>query len=179
MPAKADGPFGIEMGSPVSSLGNCKTKSANEVSCDTVPKPHPNFETFLVIHSEKTGVCAIVAIGKDMYDQGTALSMRGTIDELAGYMTRSYGPATLRDEIAKDSPHQKPIEWMTAFVNKKRTYLYRWPSAPGAKLKNNVQSIVLSLRPLNENFGYMLLRYEFTNFSACQSAIREKASENL
>lgn len=176
--AWAEGPFGIEMGAAPDAK-NCTATKPNQFKCSDVPKPHPNFESYLLLHTEKTGICSVTAVGKDMFDVGAAWSIRTSTDELAGFLTKAYGPGLHRDEIDKDSSLKKPEEWMAAFAKKQRTYLYQWPEKTGTKLKNNVRTITLRLQPLSENYAYMMLRYDFENLSDCQRAIREKAAENL
>src|SRR5262245_32212432 len=62
-------PFGLQMGMTKAQLGlveSARPVAPGMYKLTTVPKPHPEFESYLVQVAPTTGLCFVKAIGKDI-----------------------------------------------------------------------------------------------------------------
>lgn len=101
-----DGPFGLRMGlSPeeakvvMPSLEEAEQGSGIYRS-DSVPTPHPDFKSYLLFFSSKSGLCKIVAIGKDIQSGYTGLELRTAFDDLDKALSEKYGKGKKYDVSA-------------------------------------------------------------------------------
>lgn len=174
--AWADGPFGLEIGAPISSVPSCKpVDTTGGYMCTTVPKPHSAFKTYLVIASPATGICKVAGLGRDITDSGHGISIRGEADKIAAQIAATYGDSSKKmDFLTSGSIWNEPHEWLAALSREQRVYIYYWTEKDGYVPKNNVASITVRASASRSDTGSVVVAFEGANFAACREANSEK-----
>jgi len=176
--AFADGPFGVDVGSPVSALPGCKSAPGDfgAYVCTSLPKSHPDFVRFIVIATPMAGVCKVEAMGSAIADSGSAAETRARIDRIAEQLVTTYGPYSAKiDVLATESIWTKPTEWLMALHRQERDYAYVWLEGEGNyKPVNGVRGIKLEVAAKSPRSATVKIGFEFVNFDACDNEINAK-----
>ncbi|TXN26868.1 hypothetical protein [Methylobacterium sp. WL19] len=123
----------------------------------------------------KTGICAIVAISKQVDTAANGQQLKSAVDDMADQLKQGYGNhSTKGDMLTAGSIWREPGEWTTALAKKERFYQYFWMTEGKKKLKNNVESIGLKARSSSTYSGSFIVKYEFINFDECTKIIETK-----
>lgn len=166
-----DGPFGLKMGlSPaevkaaVPSLEE-SDQGAGIYRSVSVPVPHPDFESYSLLLSQKSGLCKIVAIGKDIQSGDTGFEVRSAFDALDKAITSKYGKGKKYDFTSER--YDSSEFWMMHLLQKNRTLAKIWSKEEGSSLTNNLSAIALEAGASDMSTGYLVMRYEFQNMPDC------------
>jgi hypothetical protein len=93
--AQETGPFGLRMGMSRTELQPLIDKTFQEQSPGVlavkVPKPHPDFETYLVIVSPTHGLCRISALGKNISMNSFGDQVKDSFTEMRQVLEGRYG----------------------------------------------------------------------------------------
>ena len=174
------GPFGVRMGAPISSLPGAKAgKTVGEVTVyglETVPNPNPEFESYVVTASAKTGICKIAGIGKDHSNDNDGAKVRDAFEELATILDQKYGPSKSYDFLHAGALWDGPSEYAMSLRQEERTLSRFWMPELKSNLPDDIATIVLEAEATDRATTYIALRYELANFEAC-SALANKAKE--
>lgn len=180
VPRKYDGPFGLKMGltrDEVKHMVAGLTTSEDEpgwAKSSTVPVPHPDFESYAHQFSEKSGLCKIVAIGKDISSGDAGIEVRSAFDSLDEALTTRYGKGKKYDFTSER--YDSPEFWMMHLLQKNRTLAKIWGTEYGSTLTNDLGSIGLEASATDMSTGFLVVRYEFTNLQDCIA--EDKAQKN-
>ena len=180
---KFDGPFGLKMGLNQSQAGelisNLKPKAdySKWSSAFTVPVPHAYFESYLLQFSDKSGLCAIVGIGKDIQSGSTGADIRSQFDSLDEALTSKYGTGKKYDFSSER--YDSPEFWMLHMLQKNRTLAKSWDKESKATLSNNISSVLMQAHARDINTGLVYVRYEFDNIGDCDTEEKAKKNEGL
>jgi hypothetical protein len=179
--ASAEGPFGLEMGTPL-SLVKVKTKlvpageRVGQYTTSIVPKPHPAFELYGLVIGTKTGLCKVSANGKDIRTNRFGEGLVRATNDLAEALTSKYGTPNRLDFLNDGSIWDDPEDWMTGLQKDERVLWLLWSDDSGAHLPDGIDSVSLRAHALSTEVGYVRLTYEFTNFDECKAEI--EAAQN-
>lgn len=180
LPAMANAAaFGIEMGTPLSSLGNVQRRDAPNVYEVTPPQPHSEFDTYLVLAAPVHGVCKIVGIGKDHLGDRDGTSVRGRAAELTSTLTAKYGSSKLYDFLHAGSIWKDAGDWAMALRLKERSYARFWNREFASTLPSDVEGITLEAGATGPSTTYLRLTYEFTNMDQCLAPQKKKDEGSL
>lgn len=89
--AFADGPFGVEMGSPLSNFTNCEKTDKFSIKCHSLSKAHYSFNLYSIVATEKTGVCVVVAITPSIASGSYGTELRLEADKIVRQLISVYG----------------------------------------------------------------------------------------
>jgi hypothetical protein len=168
------GPFGLEMGQPVSQLQIVKTLKENEYEIQ-VPKTNSTFEKYLAIATKENGLCKVLAIGvaNNLDSNGDRVKMQfGT---LSAALEEKYGAPQTFDHLESGSVWQAPTQFAMGLYQNERTLAKFWTG----KLPDNIQSIALQAAGLSISATNVTLGYEFSNLDQCESHTQEKDKSAL
>jgi len=174
--SSADGPFGVSMGDDASKIPGC-TPAPNGRNglyiCKTLPKPHPDFESYSLLSPKETGVCEISALGADIQDNGVGTRTQSKVDTIAGQIATSYGQWTKKyDFVHADAMFKDTEYWLMAVSKDERSYSYLW--SPGQfATKNDVHSVVVAAHATRHDVGYVFLQFDFPNIDKCIEAAKK------
>ena len=158
--AVAAQPFGIPMGADPEELGCNQASNVQAWICESVPKPHSDFETYAVFHAPETGVGSVVAISKaknDSYGSQTRTFMEGIVNQLS----RKYGePTKSLDYLKRDSIWDDPNDWERGVYVDERVYAFLWQNLN----IDNVTGIVFTATADHSGVATKL-QFAFENFN--------------
>ena len=170
--------FGISKGDDVSSYEGVSELQLG-LSQINVPKPHPEFEVYVVKHSPETGVCMVRGIGKDHGNDRFGISVRRAFEELRTALDRRYAPSGLNDFLRAGALWDESDEWVMSIRQNDRAYQAYWDAETRSKLPEDVAEILLSVAATSGNSAYVVLQYRFDNDDACERAIKSDVEGGL
>jgi hypothetical protein len=184
--ADAAGPFGLRMGMSAAELRKAVDAKPVEpeqsplvLQTERLPKHHDAFEGYLLIVSEKVGLCKIVGLGETIAVKPEGKELRAAFEDLEKAIERKYGRHLTRDELQQGSKLTDKKQWMEALHGKERSLAAFWDAEERSTLADDIAEIVLDARALSEAEGYLRLHYVFTNWGRCDEEgkqARRKAS---
>ena len=182
-PQLGTGPFGLPMGTTLAQLASFGPTEESDAKgfykLRTVPKPHEDFETYIVAVSEKQGLCKIMAIGKDVSTSAQGYELRSAFESLDKILLEKYGDRKNFDFLNAGSIWDEPKDFMMGLVKKERTLSSYWDQSQGSHFTDHVNAITLETTALHSDVGYLQLRYEFENTKACLEEIAKKTNSSL
>ncbi|MGO9134803.1 MAG: hypothetical protein ACLP8A_12270 [Methylovirgula sp.] len=163
-PSLADGPFGIDFNSKIEAYPQCKkdlTPGSDFYLCSSVPRPHPDFSSYMIIYSETLGICGVGAVTKmiDVNSFGTELI--ALADDISSQLSIKYGKPKKVDYGM--GLYSSPEYWMLALKQNERTYAYLW----NGSLPDGIKSIQLSAQAEGIRRGDLTLVFRSANAAAC------------
>lgn len=176
-----DGPFGLKMGLTSAEVAKIipsfieKNDEKGMASADTVPVPHSEFESYSFIFSEKSGLCVISGIGKDIKSGSAGLEVKSAFDSLDDALKEKYGNGKKFDFGSDRSPEF----WMLHLLQKDRFLSKYWDKTTKAKLSNNINSILIRANSVRISEGFINIRYEFENVDDCIKEQKENKNKGL
>ena len=102
----AGGPFGLRMGMSAAELRKVVDLKVVEpeqrplvLQTERLPRHHDAFEGYLLIVSEKVGLCKIVGLGETIAVKPEGKELRSAFEDLEKAIERKYGRHLTRDEL--------------------------------------------------------------------------------
>jgi hypothetical protein len=181
-----NGPFGLRMGmSPAELRQVVELKETQPeqrplvFQVERLPRHHDAFEGYLLIVSEKAGLCKIVGLGETIIAKPDGKELRSAFEDLEGAIGKKYGKHLTRDELDPNSKLRDKQQWMQSLHGKERSLAAFWDAEERSTLSDDIAAIVLDARALSETEGYVRLDYAFNNWGRCDEEgkqARRKAS---
>jgi hypothetical protein len=170
----ADGPFGVNMGTPVENYKACQPKdTAGYYRCSTLPRTHEDIEYYIIESWPATGVCFVKGMGNTISIDVYGTTLRAKVDEIAAQMSETYGRADKNDFLGVGSIWKDPRDWSMAILKNERYYSYNWSNKTGASLKDGIAKIYVGARGLTTDKGYVVVEFYFQNEPNCNNAERK------
>jgi hypothetical protein len=144
-----------------------------------VPKPHPSFESYVVVVSESLGLCKVSGIGKTLESSSYGTQIHSEFDKLEDALASRYGAHKSYDLLQAGSLWTGPTYWMMGLYKKERTLATFWNRKEGSSLPGDMEAIMLDAKAMNTLEGYVTLRYEFTNSDTCNEEIKRNRDSGL
>ena len=158
--------FGIEKGSPIGSL-NVVREVDEFYYIVTVPKPHPEFESYAVRTSSETGVCKVTGIGKDHDSDRYGTSVKSAFSSLSNSLNNIYGANKSFDFLNFGALWDEPNEWVMSLKQNERSYSTYWDEEEKSDMPEGLRSVSLHVKSTSSDSAYIVLKYEFDNFDVC------------
>jgi hypothetical protein len=172
----AGGPFGLRMGmtaAEIRQLADVKVTEPDQrpivLQTDRLPRHHDAFEGYLLIVSDKVGLCKIVGLGETISVKPEGKELRSAFEDLEQAIERKYGKHLTRDELEPNSKLNDKKQWMQSLHGKERALAAFWDAEERSTLSEDISSIVLDARALSESEGYVRLSYAFSNWDRCDA----------
>jgi hypothetical protein len=182
-PILGHGPFGLDSGLTELQLKTLPGFNPSDSSgmlfyATSVPKAHPEFESYRLLVSRKTGLCKINAIGRTHDNDAYGYQLRSTFKELDTALTAKYGKPTRYDFLHAGSIWNEQKEWMTALRLNQRSLVSFWSDSV-SRLGNALMALELSAHGESGDAGYLTLAYYFNNSDQCTSEYKQKQNVGL
>jgi len=175
-----EGPFGLKMGLTYQQLKaidpGIEKSEENYYKMTVVPKPHKSFEGYMVTISPKTGLCNIMAYGKDISTNGYGFDVSSEYKSVRDALESKYGKYNEIDFLMPSSIWDEAKDYMMALYLDERILCATWPSESGDDLSNSIKIILLQAKALNTSTGYLKLHYDFDNAASYYE--EQKSREN-
>jgi len=174
-----EGPFGIEFGTPPSSLN--ATLEGDIYMLNSVPKPHPYFKIYIVKATQSQGVYWIKGIGSTVHTSIYGEGIRFKEDELASQVASVYGQNYIKyDFLRSGSIWNEPEDWMIGLFKEERVYAYSWDSDnTDPFVSRKVLSVFIGSISLDKNSGAIFIEFSGTNYDTAKSDVRENQSSSF
>ena len=162
------GPFGIDMGEPLASVGPTEALGMPAwYHVTSPPNPSPDFTTVDVEAFPSTGVCQVSSGGPEVTGDATGAAMTGQIDSVADALTSKYGKPTKIDDCSS-GPICGSEFWTMAISQGDRRYGYRWDDIPNSR-GSGVGRIVLGVKA-KDLTSSMVIGYFSKRAALCKKA---------
>ena len=172
------GPFGLFMGMSLDQITNDYELISNGIySIKTVPKPHSEFDYYIVRISPTYGLYWIKAIGKDIYTSSYGYELKGKFETITEKLKTAYGNTKIHDFLYHGSIWNQPNDYMTALCKKEQSLHAMWEKAD-LNDKNNLTSVFIGAIGTDSNSGYIFIEYSFSNLALAElelSALEDDA----
>lgn len=174
----AAGPFGIEKGTKLDSLG--KTKETESGKYTFVPqKTLPEFETYVALVSDLQGVCWIKAIGNDIRTSPYGSELTSKFSKFEKKLSNIYGSNKQYDFLLADSMWNEPKDYLHALLEHERRLASVWGPEYNSKMTDDLKSVSLIASATSLESGYIAIEYTFNNYEACKEEISEQVADAL
>jgi hypothetical protein len=138
----------------------------------TVPRPHPAFESYVLVFSPKDGLLKILAMGPDIRTNGFGEVIHDSFVEIRNAIAQTYGqPDNIIDSVRAGSIWTEPEDWMMGLYKGERGLACGW----GHALPKGLSLIMLSAAAASVEKGYLRLTYQFDGWSEYAEAKAKKA----
>lgn len=174
VPAFADGPFGIAMGTPMELLSTRDTGA--KVMLTSVPNPHPDFDTYFAWGTPETGVCAIIALSKRYGNDRWGHNVRAGFESFAAALDAKYGARETYD-AQYSKLWTDPDDWVMAIRQNERVFAAAW-SSPGTG-DPALSHVELQVAALSSDTALLKLYYKSKDFDRCDAAIKAQANASF
>ena len=154
-------PFGFETNTHPLQYEYCKKEEPRYAKgyayrCRSAPRPHPDFEEYMVMFVEEVGLCSITAGTK----HHSGLKM---FKMFQAQIANKYGPPTSNDD---EKMRKKRL------LGEPPTAEMRWDPHAGFVGVGDIRAIRLNLRPLS-----IIASFWLVTFDECWKAIDQKRAE--
>lgn len=139
-----------------------------------LPKPHPDFESVVLVAYPDTGICEIRGIGRTIEGDGSGGRIRAKVDDLSDALSTKYGKSTKFDRCSGGEIQCDGQFWMMTLDSGERAYGHEWTTQNDTMRKNKVGEIYVGAAAVNIQASYPLLEFHSDNKTGCDKA--EKAS---
>jgi len=171
------GPFGLEMGMSLDEVTAVCGQAPEEANGNFYkvipPKPHPDFDIYVVEISPTYGVHFIKAIGKTITTSVYGDEIKNTFTKLVGSLDKTYGKGTVYDFLRSGSIWDEPNYWMMGLLKQERYLMAYWEKDTGEPFPGNIRNIGLGTKALSTESGYISLEY----YSKDNKAAEEEAKK--
>jgi hypothetical protein len=164
----AAGPFGFEYGMTkeqvIAAVGQSAVKKATSDSLEvtTAPKPHPAFESYVLVISPTRGLVKLVAIGNTIRTNGFGSEVQEAFTETQVLVVKNYGsPEKAYDFVRSGSIWHEREDWMMGLAKKERVLASFWDFVNSP---THITSMKLEAKALSSDAGFLALAYEFEGF---------------
>ena len=158
--ADSGNPFGFETDTHPLEYEYCKkirdphpvALRRNGYMCSSAPRPHPDFETYILEFVEDVGLCSLIGITYEFSVDDRRLMFKIIKDQI----TKKYGPSTSTSG-SDDDP------------------IYHWLSEEGFSGVGDVKTIRLQMVLEEGGTRWAAMTFFWLRSSQCQEAIKNKA----
>lgn len=179
--AATAGPFGLDMGTPLAELNKqmkLKPETPAVYSTPSVPKAHPEFDSYALVVTPTHGLCKIVAGSKAISTSVYGAELVRTFSDFESALATKYGNPKRYDFLRNGSIWKEPREWMMGLLKKERTLESYWTNED-RELPDSVKAIQLQAHALSKEQAYVTLVYEFKNLVQCDGWIKSQKDSAL
>ena len=177
MPAAANAqeegssPFGISMGSSIEKFTVKEAKKNGMYEINPPPKAGKVFEDYSVTYHKDTGICKIHVTTPIIITNPAGDKVKTTFNAIKNENDRIYGTGQLYDRLDAGSTLTKPEDWMASIAKDQRLFGAIWSRSKGLKMAGNVDRVTLMTYASDVNIGFLIARYEFSNYPDCKAKL--------
>lgn len=171
------GPFGTNMGDPIDKFEgvtpNKRVKNAYDTQ--TMPTMHKDFFMYGLIIPPNYGLVKVLAISNFNANDIYGSTIRELFKKIKTQIENKYGKATaFFDFIQPDSIWKKGRHWLEGIKRGDRHLFAAWNLKNN---KDNLSDISIEVFGTSENKSYIILSYEYENFSKYNKDVEGKGAE--
>lgn len=167
--AHADGPFGIEMGAPISQLDIKEESSRFVYKLNSAPNPYPEVNDYRVKIHPDYGVCQVFAATVPIDTDRNGAQIKNKYRIIMRHMMSVYGKP--KDDLDLKKPNSTWISsgnWMMAVKNNDAYLGAFWYPQNSNK---NIDGIMIKVVSAGDDIGAIFMQFDFKNTDKCLEAI--------
>lgn len=173
------GPLGVEMGMSKDSFSSLREIDYNYYQTEYVPRQSSLFD-FYQMSFAPNGLCVLVGVGRDVATSKDGEVLKQEYTRVYQALSKKYGkPYDEYDYLVKGAKFSDAENWMKAIEVEERSYEAHWGESDDFTLPHNLESISLRTKASDEVTGYIVIRYEFDNYAACEEMDKARELEDL
>ena len=175
------GPFGLEMGKKFEDYPSVTFKKMEGTSYQVINIPIPNrlMSAYLVAYTEKTGICFIKAVSKNITTSQYGTELNTQYNSISDALTKKYLGAYTKEKnnfLQSGSIWNEPRDYMMALVKKERYMITSWEAKSNS---SDVAEIFLAQKALSQEEGYLILEYYGRGWDYCQKETKKDDAEGF
>jgi hypothetical protein len=170
--ASAEGPFGFDYGMTkqqvIDKLGrNALSKDSGiNVLFNTAPKPHPDFEAYILAFSPEKGLLKVTAVSKNISTSEDGADLRSKYNYFLDALKSKYGKAEKEFDFCKANDVECESQYYMMELMEKNRYLNSFWTASKVPLPAHLQNISIDAKALDLHSGFIEVSYEFEGWDA-------------
>jgi hypothetical protein len=168
----AEGPFGFDYGMTkqqvIDKLGrNALSKDSGiNVLFNTAPKPHPDFEVYILAFSPEKGLLKVTAVSKNISTSEDGADLRSKYNYFLDALKSKYGKAEKEFDFCKANDVECESQYYMMELMEKNRYLNSFWTASKVPLPAHLQNISIDAKALDLHSGFIEVSYEFEGWDA-------------
>lgn len=168
------GPFGLRKGLTKAEAEKISAPleegPAGIYRTERVPRPDAQFQSYWLVITPESGLCAVMAAGTAMEINPEGAQVRAAFAKARTSLAARYGePAAVQDGLQRGSALTRPTDWSTSLAAQQRSLVAMW------KLESHPAGIVaisLEAAGLNASRAYVRTVFGFDNEDGCIAELR-------
>ena len=164
-------PFGLRKGMTKAQLGAKEQVAPGMYKLSRVPKPHPDFEFYVVQIGPTTGLCFVKAVGNDVITSVYGTEIKAQYKKIRDQVASTYGNYRERDLLLPGSIWNELNDWSMALFKKERVLMASWNLDSGATLRRGLRDVYVNASAARAGTGYVSVEYYFDTETQCQKEI--------
>lgn len=168
--AAESNPFGLNLDNHPTNYGcSLMQNEKYRYHCETLPKPHPEFEAYVVKYVRGVGICNVGAIGKTIRNGKYGFTIKERVDAIAKQLRKKYGAETEKyDRLFYGSIWDE---------SDNRFYGYGWSTDDGSKPVGEVVEIGVAAAAIASGAGLVKLEFYFKRNPQCEVSIENPGQD--
>ncbi len=173
------GPFGLDMGMSIEQVKTaCNGRSPSVISDNKyyiIPqKPHPDFSIYVAWISPTEGLYFLKAVGSNISTSSYGTSLKSKFKDISDRLSKTYGNPKEYDFLRANSIWHEPNEWMKSLEKQERFLCSTWSREQSSALPESIKEINMTAVAKDSETGYLVIEYEFSNFTKSEEALKSK-----
>lgn len=173
-----DIPFGLTAGMKLTDFPQGLTEVAPGIHNIPVPRPHPDFPSYLGMIGPTTGLQWIKAVGKEIRTNRFGTALRSAFDDFALRLAKAYGEGRLDDILLTGALWNEPEDFMNALLRGERALMMTWDEMSGSTIEAPMASISLLAIAVEDDLGYLAIEYSLDRMDEMRREI-EAAQDDV
>lgn len=172
------GPFGFDdTAAPDPSFCTKRDSGGLWYECTSAPKPHPNFEYYLIKYHESTGTCFLKGIGKTIETNVYGTSLKSSMEKLESQISSVYGAAVDNlDRLLPGSIWDEPEDYMMSLRKNERIRIIKWETDSA---QYGFRTIYLGAGALSVETAYINIEYYYPSDDQCEKISEESEASSF
>lgn len=170
--------FGIAKGTDIESL-SVEDDLGDGRYVVAVPKPHPEFDDYVVKAVPEIGVCIVRGIGQNHTNDRYGSSVRSAFGKLKSALDQRYGATETFDYLKSGALWDEGNEWVMAIHQNERYYQSSWDEDSGSELPSGLVEILMTVNTTSSDSAWIGLQYRFDNDDECNAVIAKTNQSGL
>ena len=182
---RTDGPFGLEMGMPLSAFESPSKIDFNMYRVYSLERDNPLFD-FYDLSFSADGLCMVEGIGRDVVSGADAKEVLAEYAMIRDALTTKYGAISFSELLDAENAEDQQVESnepSLSFLARLADDMHRdcWVTEENRPdFPHNIESLCVYAKAVEDtNVGYVLLRYEFDNYDDCIAMSEARSLEDL
>ncbi len=166
-----EAPFGLRFGSTraevLTLIGTYRETQPGYFEARQVPAADPAFEAYGLVVSPTTGLCKVMAVGRDVAVALDGSALKQAFADTARALDARYGLHETFDYLRPGSLKRESDDWTEALMTRERVLAATWTPTGAAGLA----AVTLEAMASTPSVGYLEVHFESPTFASCRDEL--------